>query len=237
MACTMNSSGSSLSKSSSTSSFGRSIKRTRSCPWDDTYFLTNGLSTGQTFFLSFLTLCVKSSHRDFEDKNVPLDIISEIIRESCLTPSSGNRQPWRFIIINDRALIKRLSGESKKNLVSYIEKNPDAPVKKYEDALRNKNFNVFYNAPSLIYILGLKEVDSFQIDCVLATSYFMFSAAERGLGTCWVALGKNIQDPGLLDEIGMPEDCRIVEPIIVGYPRAIPDIPERMKTQIFRIVN
>jgi nitroreductase len=166
-----------------------------------------------------------------------LDIIRDIVRESCLAPSSGNLQPCKFLVINNRALIKTLSDESKRNLVSYIEQNPDAPVKKYEEALRNKHFNVFYNAPCLVYILGLKEVGSAQIDCALAAAYFMFSAAARGLGTCWVALGKHIQDPGLLEEIGLPEDCKIVAPIIVGYPRAIPDIPERMEPQILRVID
>ena len=185
----------------------------------------------------FELLKTRRSIRDFEDKNVPLDIIRDIIQESCLAPSSGNLQPWRFIIISDRALIKRLSDESKRNLVSYIETNPDAPVRKYEDALRNKYFNVFYNAPCLIYILGLKEIGTVQIDCALVASYFMFSAAAKGLGTCWVALGKHIQDPGLLEEIGMPEDCKIVAPIIVGYPKNIPDVPERMEPQILKTVT
>jgi nitroreductase len=185
----------------------------------------------------FELLKTRRSIRDFEDKNVPLDIIGGIIRESCLAPSSGNGQPWRFIIVNNRALIKRLSDESKKNLVSYIERNPDVPVRKYEDALRNKYFNVFYNAPCLIYILGLKEIGTAQIDCALAASYLMFSAAARGLGTCWVALGKDSQDPGLLEEIGMPEDCKIVAPIIVGYPKNIPDVPERMEPQILKTVT
>lgn len=185
----------------------------------------------------FELLKTRRSIRDFEDKNVPLDIIRDIIQESCLAPSSGNLQPWRFIIINDRALIKRLSDESKRNLVSYIETNPDAPVRKYEDALRNKYFNVFYNAPCLIYILGLKEIGTVQIDCALVASYLMFSAAARGLGSCWVALGKHIQNPGLLEEIGMPEDCKIVAPIIVGYPKNIPDVPERMEPQILKTVT
>lgn len=35
--------------------------------------------------------------RDYEDKDVPLDILKEILRESCLAPSALNGQPWRFI--------------------------------------------------------------------------------------------------------------------------------------------
>jgi len=185
----------------------------------------------------FDLLKTRRSIRDFREQNVPLDIIREIIKESCLAPSSGNGQPWRVIIVNDRALIKKLSDESKRTLVSYIEQNLDAPVRKYEDALRDKGFNVFYNAPCLVYIVGPKEIGSTEIDCTLAASYLMLSAAARGLGTCWVALGKHIQDPGLLEEIGMPEDCKIVAPIIVGYPRGIPDIPERMEPQILKTLT
>jgi nitroreductase len=185
----------------------------------------------------FEVLKTRRSIRDYEDKQVPIETIREIIRESCFAPSSGNGQPWSFIIINDKALIKRLSDETKKNTLFFIEKNPGAPFRKYEVTLRNKDFNVFYNAPCLVYIGGSKEVQSIQVDCALAASYFMFSAAARGLGTCWIGLGTNIQDAGLLERIGMDEDYRIVAPIIVGYPRGIPDIPERMGPQILKTVS
>ncbi|UCE51281.1 MAG: nitroreductase family protein [Desulfobacterales bacterium] len=179
----------------------------------------------------------RRSIRHFENKEVPLKIIRDIIKESCLAPSAANGQPWRFIIINDRDLIKRLSDDAKKNLISYIEKNPDAPTKKYEAALRNPDFNVFYNAPCLVYIVGSKQVRNLYVDCALAACYFMFSASERGLGTCWVGLGTSIQDPNLLKLIGMPEDHKIVAPLIIGYPNSIPSPPERNEPQILKIVS
>lgn len=66
----------------------------------------------------------RRSIRHFENKEVPLKIIRDIIKESCLAPSAANGQPWRFIIINNKDVIKRLSDDAKKNLISYIEKNP-----------------------------------------------------------------------------------------------------------------
>ena len=179
----------------------------------------------------------RRSIRDFQDKEVLLDIIRDIIKESCLAPSAANGQPWRFIIINNKDVIKRLSDDTKKNLISYIEKNPDAPTKKYEAALRNPDFNVFYNAPCLVYIAGSKQVRNLYVDCALAACYFMFSASERGLGTCWVGLGTSIQDPNLLKLIGMPEDHKIVAPLIIGYPKSIPSPPERNEPQILKIVS
>ena len=185
----------------------------------------------------FELLLKRRSIRDFEAKEVPLGLVREIIRDSCLAPSSGNGQPWRFIIISDRQWMKRLSDESKKNFLAYLERNPEAPIKKYETALRKEDFNIFYNAPCLIYVVGSKDVSSVYVDCTLAACYFMFSAAARGLGTCWVGLGSNIRDPEILKTIGMPQDCKIVAPIIVGYPKSVPAPPDRNEPQILKIVS
>jgi len=58
-------------------------------------------------------LRIRRSVRDYEDKEVPLETVREIITESCLAPSSGNGQPWHFIIVNDKATIEKLSADSK----------------------------------------------------------------------------------------------------------------------------
>jgi nitroreductase len=179
----------------------------------------------------------RRSIRDFQYKDVPLELVKAMIKESCLAPSSANGQPWRFIIVNNKEWIERLSDESKKNLLAFLETNPDSPLKKYEQALKAEAFNVYYNAPCLVFFGGSSSVRSIQVDCALAACYFMFSAAQRGLGTCWVGLGTNIRDPQIKNQMGMDEDYQIVAPIIVGYPRNIPDIPERMEPQILRIVS
>jgi nitroreductase len=174
----------------------------------------------------------RRSIRDFEEKGVPPEIVKEIIRETCLAPSSGNGQPWKFIIVSDRSFIEKLSDDSKKSLLSDLEKNPASPVKKYEAALRDPNFNVFYNAPCLVFIAGSGKIRSLSIDCALAASYFMLSASDKGLGTCWIGLGTYIKAPELLASMGMTEDDKIVAPIILGYPKNIPEIPARLAPQI-----
>ncbi|MDY6954727.1 MAG: nitroreductase family protein, partial [Thermodesulfobacteriota bacterium] len=167
-------------------------------------------------------------------RQVPVALIEEIIKESCLAPSAANGQPWRFIIVNDKGWIHRLSEESKKNFLLHLEKHPQAEIKRYEKTLRDRAFNVFYNAPSLVYIVGSRKIRSIDLDCALAACYFMFSAAARGLGTCWVALGGHIKDPEIAKAVGLPEDCRIVAPIILGYPKSIPDPPQRHAPQILK---
>ena len=96
---------------------------------------------------------------------------------------------------------------------------------------------IFTDITSLIYIVGPKQDRNLYVDCSLAACYFMFCAAARGLGTCWVGLGTSILDPDLLDLMGIPEDHKIVAPLILGYPKGIPDIPKRNEPQILKILT
>ena len=188
--------------------------------------------------MEFIDLLVqRRSIRDFLETEVPLATIREIIREACIAPSSGNGQPWKYIIVNNRERIKKLSDESKGNFLAMLAQNPDSPLKKYEAALRNPDFNVFYNAPVLVYIGCSKGVKSAQVDCALAASYFMFSAAAMNLGTCWIALGADIRDSALRKTMAMDDDYQIIAPIILGYPRAGPATPVRNEPQILKVVS
>ncbi len=181
--------------------------------------------------------------RDFEDKEVPIDLIREIIDDSIKAPNASNLQPWSFIIINNREVIRRISDSSKKSLLTKIHENPDSPMKVYAEALSDESFNVFYSAPCLILVVGPDDDTlsirgaSLDIDCALLSCYFMFSATSRGLGTCWVALGAQLDDTALLKEIGMPEGYRIHSPLILGYPKSIPPIMDRNEPRILNIVS
>jgi len=175
--------------------------------------------------------------RDFQDKSVPMNIIEEILQESTLAPSASNNQPCRFSIVHCKNTIKTLSDESKANLLEDYAHNKISLLPQYIDMLKDENFNVFYNAPCVIFIIGSKSVKSLDVDCALAASYIMFSAAERGLGTCWINLGSNIRDPQSRALLAIPDGCRIVAPIILGYPKEIPPASERHAPEILRVIS
>jgi nitroreductase len=65
----------------------------------------------------------------------------------------------------------------------------------------------------------------------------MFAASDKGLGTCWIGLGTHIKSTELLKSLAMPEDYKIAAPIIVGYPKSIPEIPERLEPQILNVIH
>jgi nitroreductase len=178
----------------------------------------------------------RRSIRDFQNKDVPVSIIKEILLDTCLAPTASNGQPFRFIIIKNRDFIKKLSDESKKSLLDDLIRDPNLPIKQYETALRDGQFNVFYNAPCLVLFVGPRALYSLHADCGLTAAYFMFSATSKGLGTCWIGLGAHIRDKKILAEIGVPSDCKIIAPIIVGYPASIPSASERHSPDILKVI-
>lgn len=174
--------------------------------------------------------------RVFKDGDVPDAVIREIIADSCEAPSGGNLQPWKFIVIKSREFMKRLSDESKKNILALIEEKPGSFSAKYKPVLAHEDFNVFYDSPCLIYIAGPKDIRSLDVDCALAASYFMLSAADRGLGTCWIDLGSIIENQDLRSEMGLPGDHRIVATLALGYPKTIPSRPPRKEPHILKFI-
>lgn len=86
-------------------------------------------------------------------------------------------------------------------------------------------------------ILGLSGAKNLYADCALAAGYFMMAAVSRGLGTCWVSPGAEIHDREMRDELGIPDDCTIVAPIILGYPERIPPVPKRKQPEVLRILG
>ena len=104
----------------------------------------------------------RRSIRDYESKEVPLEIVNEILKEATLAPSASNNQPCRFVIVNCKETINRLSDESKANLLQDFSQKKTSLSPEYVDLLKNDKFNVFYNAPCVIYIVGSKAVHSLQ---------------------------------------------------------------------------
>jgi len=188
--------------------------------------------------MDFKELLVKRrSIRDFEERPVSMELVKEMLKETTLAPTASNAQPCEFIIITDRALIKRLSDESKANLLKDFAASPNDRLRMYVDMLKNESFNVFYNAPCLVLVLGESSIATLDFDAALTVAYLMFAATTRGLGTCWINLGANIRDESLRRELGVPDGHRIVAPIIIGYPKAIPEASARHEARVLKIVS
>ena len=182
-------------------------------------------------------LLKRRSIRKYLEKPVDIDLLEDIIQESTLAPSAGNEQPWKFIIVQKPHLLHEISEECKKNLLARIAGNPNDYAKKYERMLQNEAFNIFLQCAMSFIDPGEEQFQKSSIDCTLAASYLMLSAATKGLGTCWINFAKEITNPVLLDQIGVPENHTTVAPIIIGYPAIEPKPPKRKPPVILKILS
>jgi nitroreductase len=182
-------------------------------------------------------LTKRRSVRNYQDKPVPTDIICEIIQDSIKAPNAGNMQLWRFVIVNNRQWMNKISDACKKTILMDIAENPASGYKVYEAAVKNPDYNVFYNAPALVYIVGSAKARTLPVDTGLLAAYFMMAATARGLGTCFIAQGGELKDPEMLAELGIPENSRIYAPIIIGYPKTVPPMPDRKEPKILKTIQ
>ena len=65
---------------------------------------------------TWMAINQRQSIRKFKDQIVPLDDVKHIIESGCKAPSAGNIQPWRFLILNDKEIIEKITAPH----LSYI---------------------------------------------------------------------------------------------------------------------
>jgi nitroreductase len=161
----------------------------------------------------------RRSIRDYLPDDVPDDVIRELIRAGTYAPSAANKQPWRFVVIKNRELIKRLSDKSKELWLEQAAKSTQPELKSLANMVSRPGFNIFYTATLLIMIFSDPDALSPEIDCALAAGNMMLAARSKGIGSCWIGLAAPLgQVRAIMDDLGVPLVCRLVGSLIFGYP-------------------
>jgi len=173
------------------------------------------------------TIKSRRSVRRYRDQAVSEELIRELLDIAVWAPSASNVQPWGFVVIQDKAYLKQLSERVKADVLERMETTPR--LEQYRKSMENPKFDVFYDAPVLVLFYGKKEHPYTPHDCSMAALNFMLAARAKGLGTCWIGFATGVCDsPEFKAEHGVPEDYRLVAPIILGYPELFPaPIPRR----------
>lgn len=142
----------------------------------------------------------RRSIRKYLDKQVPKEMIEQIIDAGRMSPSAKNRQPWQYIV---------LGGKSKSEFLKHMwkgilrEENEYALLPNSRNGLSDaKNtWNIMQQAPILIIILnsnGKSPFDEVDVDgrfveicdtlsIGASIENMLLKATEIGLGTLWIA--------------------------------------------------
>ena len=154
--------------------------------------------------------------RSYLDKNVPDDLIEKILNLANLSPSAGNLQARRVVIVKDLAIRKKLKATCS-GLGRFTIEPPVILVicsEPKESAFR------YGERGQRLYALQ---------DGTIFASYLQLAAVSLGLACCWVGSF----DEGKIKKIlKMPKHFRPIVILPVGYPKESPEGKARAKDLI-----
>ena len=179
--------------------------------------------------------CVKGrrSVRSYSDEPVSRELIEAVLEAGVWAPSGMNRQPWRFIVIEDKELIGEISEETKK-IVPEV-------MPQMAGAMKSKEDVICYDAPVLILVCAEKDEmlgELNKTDCVLAAQNMFLKAYDLGLGSCYMGFIDFLKGKSdVLDKAGLPDDHELMVALILGHPREKQGAGERKPPSILKWVK
>lgn len=169
----------------------------------------------------------RRSIRNYEPVAIEKSTVHGLLDAAVQAPTGIHAQPWLFAIVQDAAVLRRLSDRAKEiwarelaneQLAVTGEGLPSAFVSRLTDP----TFNIFYNAGTLIVICARETNRFVSADCWLAAENLMLAASALGLGTCCIgAATAALNTPEGKAELRLPSDVTAVVPIIVGVPKGV----------------
>ena len=113
------------------------------------------------------TIYDRRSIRKYLDKPVNPDLVQEILRAGMFAPSGMNKQPWHFVVFDNKEQIEKI-----KNMHPYSSPLATAPV--------------------CIMVCGDTSLELaqgfYQVDCSAAIQNMLLAANSLGLDTCWMGI-------------------------------------------------
>jgi len=162
--------------------------------------------------------------RHYTDQSVSKGTVQTLLRAAIQAPSAINSQPWAFVVIQDKSLLKTYSDRAKRLCAEVY--SADSSQSELMATLTDPSYNIFYNSGTLIVICAKPTGQHPDWDCCLAAQNLMLAAHDMGLGTCPIGLAWLLfEQPDIKHDLNLPADYVAVMPIIVGYPRgAVPSV-------------
>jgi len=144
-------------------------------------------------------------------KNVPLDPekLSRILEAGRLAPSAKNRQPWRFLVVDDPAIKSKISS------AAYGQQH-----------VLDAGAVIVACSTNIEYIMPNGQ-PSYPIDITFAVSFMMLQAEREGYGSCIVTM---FNESSVHDILTLPYSMRVVMMLAVGEKDEEPTHTDRKST-------
>ncbi len=153
-------------------------------------------------------ILTRRSIRKYTKQPVSDEVLKELLEAAMYAPSAGNRQPWCFVVINDRKIMNEIP---KYHPYAQMLKEAAVAILVCCDInLENKGFGIE--------------------DCSAATQNILLVAHANGLGAVWIGIYP--VEPLVMATkklLNLPENIKPVSIISIGYPAEQKPRPDRYR--------
>jgi nitroreductase len=145
----------------------------------------------------------RRSIRRYEAKDIPEDVMKQILEAGRQAPSAVNKQPIHFTIVKDHEIAKKFS---------------------------SLPFNGFIkDAPAVV--VGCADIKSLLtgkwavVDATIAMQNMVIAAWALGVGSCWIGA---FDEKKVKESLKIPDKWKVVALLTLGYPAEQPK-PKKKK--------
>lgn len=177
----------------------------------------------------------RRSVRNFTDEPIADQDLDMILEAARLAPSGENAQPWRFIVVKDELMRKKMGaiaggGSSRRFTAEFVTKKMQERFANLEDEAKKQaafqklttgQVSAFMaEAPVNLVVCGKKDVWDTPYDTSAAIENILLMVTALGLGACWViAPCIDVRDEDRIKGLlGIPEGFKAVSILSIGHP-------------------
>lgn len=150
----------------------------------------------------FENIMSRTSVRSYTEKPVEQEKVEMMLRAGMAAPSACNKQPWHFVVINNREILDQIPQFS-----PYAGMVKQAPLAIVVCGCMDKTLE------------GIEQEFWIQ-DCSAATENILLMAHGLGLGCVWTALYPlKERYEGMQQLLHLPKTMIPLNTLIIGYPK------------------
>ncbi len=184
-------------------------------------------------------LRARRSMRTFLPRAVPRETLGALIDIARFAPTASNRQPVRWLIVNDPNEVRHLAGLVVEWMRAGLPKQTPAAqrnIKRFIAGWDAGQDMICRGAPHLIWACAAQDNPAWSIDCMIAATYLELAAPSFGLGACWGGwlMAAARQWEPLQQALALPAGLAPHAAMLVGYPKyRYHRLPLRNDPQVF----
>lgn len=194
----------------------------------------------------FNLLNLRRTVREYSDREVPIELIEKAIATAGTAPSGANMQPWRFVVVRDKEVKRRIrEAAEKEEYESYHGRMSEKWLRRLAVLGTDEHKPFLEIAPYLIVVF---RINSIVEDGETEPTYYSQESVGIAVGMLLAAL----HNMGLATLTHTPSPMKFLQEILgrpkneipfvlipVGYPTndaKVPDIKRKRLDEIMEVI-